>query len=279
MNDPRGELSVRYLRFAKEEASGRSPLYDQLARHVAADQDVLQFLLTLPRDKQQPNLLLASVRHLYGTVTDWCQFRQNLLDNSASVRAVMLTHATQTNEPARCATLLPLLAQLPQPLALIEVGASAGLCLLPDYYGYDYGSRQILPVQTGRHPLFTCAASKTTPLPASMPQIVWRAGLDLNPLDPGDPGQAAWLKTLVWPEQTGRLVNLQAALRIAAACKPVILKADLRDNGLEQLCAKAPPGVTRGYLPYRRVGLRDRSVRKAGLRQASDVPLRLLDLE
>jgi hypothetical protein len=45
---------------------------------------------------------------------------------------------TQTNEPARCATLLPLLALLPQPLALLEIGASAGLCLLPDLYSYKY---------------------------------------------------------------------------------------------------------------------------------------------
>ncbi len=50
----------------------------------------------------------------------------------------MTTRSTQTSEPGRCATLLLLLARLPQPLALLEVGASAGLCLLPDRYGYDY---------------------------------------------------------------------------------------------------------------------------------------------
>ena len=40
---------------------------------------------------------------------------------------MILARRTQTNEPARCAVLLPALAQLPQPLALIEAGASAGL--------------------------------------------------------------------------------------------------------------------------------------------------------
>jgi hypothetical protein len=30
-----------------------------------------------------------------------------------------------------------MLARLPEPLALLEVGASAGLCLLPDFYTYD----------------------------------------------------------------------------------------------------------------------------------------------
>jgi Uncharacterized protein conserved in bacteria (DUF2332) len=33
--------------------------------------------------------------------------------------------ATQTNEAGRCAVLLPVLAALPQPLALLDVGASA----------------------------------------------------------------------------------------------------------------------------------------------------------
>jgi hypothetical protein len=57
------------------------------------------------------------------------------------LRPVMLERSTQTNEPARCAALLPLLVlvRLPQPLALLEVGATARLCLLPDFYAYDYG--------------------------------------------------------------------------------------------------------------------------------------------
>ncbi len=55
----------------------------------------------------------------------------------------MAERSTQTNEPARCATVLPVLAQLPQPLALLEVGAAAGLCLLPEYYAYDYGGVRI----------------------------------------------------------------------------------------------------------------------------------------
>ena len=133
------EVAARYLRFAETEARVRSPLYAAISRGVASDREVLAFLLTFPREKQQPNLLLAAVRHLFGTPADWSEFRDTLLANRDAVAALMRSRSTQTNEPARCATLLPLLAQLPQPLALIEVGASAGLCLLPDRYGYDYG--------------------------------------------------------------------------------------------------------------------------------------------
>jgi hypothetical protein len=56
---------------------------------------------------------------------------------------VILARRTQTNEAARCAVLLPALAQLPQPLALIDAGASAGLTLLADRYSYDYAGRVI----------------------------------------------------------------------------------------------------------------------------------------
>jgi len=128
---------------------------------------------------------------------------------------------------------------LAQPLALIEVGASAGLCLLPDLYGYDYG-RQLIHARNASSPVFSCSAHKATPLPTALPQIVWRAGLDLNPLDATDPSHAAWLKTLVWPEQTQRLANLQAALNIAAAQRPRVVQGDLMEESLAQLCREAP---------------------------------------
>jgi hypothetical protein len=81
--------------------------------------------------------------------------RWGFLANADAVRSVMLARSTQTNEPARCAVLLPVLAQLPQPLALIEIDTSAGLCLLPDLYGYDYGRQALDPetAETG-HPVF-----------------------------------------------------------------------------------------------------------------------------
>lgn len=53
------DLSTRYRRFAEVEARGRSPLYEALANGVAADPEAIGFLLTLPKEKQQPNLLLT----------------------------------------------------------------------------------------------------------------------------------------------------------------------------------------------------------------------------
>lgn len=183
---------------------------------------MLDFLLTLPNSKQQPNLLLAAVRLCCGLAADFPDFQSRLRDNADTVRAVMLARSTQTNEPARCATLLPALRSLPQPLALIEVGASAGLCLLPDLYGYDYGRVQMRGASGA--PVFACRASADTPVPLAPPRIAWRAGLDLEPIDAADTGKAAWLEALVWPEQALRLANLRAALRIAAAAQPRLIR-------------------------------------------------------
>jgi hypothetical protein len=240
------DLAARYRRFAAEEAAGRSPLYEILAHGIAEDEAVLRFLAGLPPRKRQPNLLLAAHRHLCGTPGSLREFRKTLLSRADAVRALMLRRNTQTNEPGRCAALLPILARLPQPLALIEVGAAAGLCLLPDRYGYEYGAARLRPAAAGPDiPVFPCAAGPGVPLPAALPQIAWRAGLDLHPLDAADPEDAGWLETLLWPGQDGRLARLRAALRIAAAERPRLVAGDLTGDALPALCREAPRGATR----------------------------------
>jgi len=234
-------ISAAYLRFAAEEVRGRSALYESFVCGIAADADMLAFLHALPPPKRQPNLLLGAVRHLFGVADDWAAFRATILGNQAAVRALMLERSTQTNEPGRCAVLLPVLARLPQPLALLEVGASAGLCLLPDRYAYDYGDHRL--GQAAPAPLFPCTASAGAPLPDVLPNVVWRAGLDLNPIDVADAAETTWLESLVWPEQTDRLARLRAAVAIAAADPPAIVKGDLRSD-LKRLASDAPSNAT-----------------------------------
>lgn len=244
-DDERDHLAARYRRFAEDEARGRSPSYEAITRAIADDRATLDFLLSLPNDKRQPNLLLAALRHLFGVQPDWDRFRATLMAHEDAIRALMRVRATQTNEPARCAVLLPVLARLPQPIALIEVGASAGLCLLPDFYGYDYGRRALAPRPLSiEAPMFPCQASADTPLPEALPFIVWRAGLDLDPIDAADRTQVAWLETLVWPEQAERAARLRSALKVAALQKPRVDKGDLLGDKLAELCALAPKSAT-----------------------------------
>ena len=168
---------------------------------------------------------------------------QSLLPKECErIRSVMLSRTTQTNEPARCSVLLPVFARLPQPLALLEVGASAGLCLLPDRYGYDYGLRRIEPAVENA-PIFRCATSEAFPFPEAVPQIVWRLGLDLNPIDVSSDEQVEWLEALVWPGHEDRAEKLRAAIEIARSDPPRIMKGNLLTD-LEPLLEMAPKGAT-----------------------------------
>lgn len=239
------ELRARYRHFAEHEAQDISPLYAGLARAVSQSEPLLRFVAALPASKQQPNLVFAAVRHLYGTPRDAGHFAELVAQHPAPIRDLILARSTQTNEPGRCATLLPVLARLPGPLALLEVGASAGLCLLPDRWGYDYGRASVPPRVQGPHPApaFSCHANEATPLPKTCPEIVWRAGLDLNPLDLRDPAEVAWLETLVWPGQPDRAERLRAAIRVAQDNPPTVVRGDLLTD-LRQLADTAPRDAT-----------------------------------
>ena len=116
---------------------------------------------------------------------------------------------TQTNEVGRCAILLPVLARLQGPLALVEVGASAGLCLLLDRYRYRYGDRSVgdasAPV------LLDCEVSGPVPVPKRVPEVAWRRGIDVARIDVTDDDDVRWLEACVWPDQTERIARLLAA--------------------------------------------------------------------
>ncbi|OHV71844.1 DUF2332 domain-containing protein [Ensifer sp. LCM 4579] len=238
-------IADRYRRFAQVEAQGQSPLYEMLALHVAQAPEALRFLMRLPRERQQPNLLFAAMRLAAGKPASPCDFDQALREHADAIAEIMLSRTTQTNEPGRCASLLPALAQIDGPLALIEVGASAGLCLLFDAYGYDWDRQRLAaPGCSGAiAPVFNCEASDATPLPLRHPEIVWRAGLDLNPLNVFDNADVAWLEHLVWPEHESRLARLRAAISLAKRNPPRIERGDLRRD-LPDLIAEAPAKAT-----------------------------------
>src|SRR5436309_1143447 len=171
---PLAPLSRRFRRFGELECRNDSPVYFDLSLAVAEDEALLDLVSRL--GTPQPNLFFAATRFLGAPYESAAAFRGFVLDHAREVLDLMRARRTQTNEVGRCAVLLPALAALPQPLALLEVGASAGLCLFPDRYAYRYGDHL---VGSGA-PVLECAATGMAP-PARVPDVVWRAGLDLNP--------------------------------------------------------------------------------------------------
>lgn len=247
-----GATAERYRTFARLEAYPESSSYQKIAEGVATDPDLLAFLTGLPYQRRQPNLFFAAVRYLGGPTETFAAFRAFALDHLADLTEVMLTRSTQTNEAARAAVLLPVLALLPQPLALLEVGASAGLCLLPDRYRYDYSGRRLGPPDSPVE--LRCEPRGPAPVPDRVPEVVWRAGIDLNPLDVRDTDDMRWLEALIWPEQDDRLAVLRAAAEVARADPPTVVRGDLNTT-LSDLAAAAPAGATlvvfhSAVLPY-----------------------------
>jgi hypothetical protein len=79
--------------------------------------------------------------------------------------------------------------------------------------------------------------------PTRLPEVVWRAGLDLNPLRVTDPADVAWLEALIWPEHHHRRQRLRAAAAIAGEDPPILVRGDLVDE-LPGLAAQAPTDAT-----------------------------------
>lgn len=227
------DIPTQYADFAAH-ADG-SPCFEAWARGVVEDPEVQAWVRTLPGIKQQPNLVFAAARwHGVPAPGPYAGLREALLADDAGggpIRATIMQRATQTNEVGRLATLTPVLARVAReagrPLALLEAGASAGLCLYPDRWSYAWPGVGAL---AGPGPLLRCEVTGPMPVPAALPEVAWRGGLDLHPLSVADADQMAWLANLVWPEQDDRRARLEQAVAIAAADPPHLVAGDLLDD-------------------------------------------------
>lgn len=159
----------------------------------------------------------------------WAALDAAFRDREADLLA-WLDLAPQTNEVARSAVLIAGLAvvaaETGMPIALHELGASAGLNLVLDRYACQLGSRlygdprsalKLAPAWTGETP------------PAAKLTIASRRGVDLNPLDVTDPGDRERLLAYVWPDQPKRVARLEAALAIARRDPPALDAGDAAD--------------------------------------------------
>jgi hypothetical protein len=237
-------------------------LYERLARAAADDPEVLSLLLpAAPRDRL-PHLLFAAAQYLllgegsdplaafgdepYETFRAWCLGRRDEL------AGLVATHVVQTNEVARCAGLLPCLAAVgaaspDRPLAIVEVGASAGLNLLFDRYRYDYGGgHQAGPASSPVviRPEILGGERDQRVLDLRVPGVAWRRGLDRRPVDVTDDDAVRWLRSCIWPEEAARRRLLEQAVSVARRTGPPAVVAGDAVDGLADVVASAPPDAT-----------------------------------
>ena len=234
------DLAAEWLEaFAKVQRTEERLLYEHLARGLANDEETLELAVT---DRgQPPTILLAAVHYLLlkGTEHPLCEFYPNLISTPASpdnaydafrsfcakyrepLRLLVDSRIVQTNEVGRCAYLCLVFGMISEragtrPLSIIDVGASAGLHLLWDKYTYRYRDTarygdpsspvgiQSEFVGTGR-PRF----------PSGIPEVVYRHGIDIRPLDVNNEDDALWLRALVWAEDRARAATVERAMAVA----------------------------------------------------------------
>lgn len=277
LNRPSGdELAGLARRFAYNAAiyrSGgpedRSPLYEHLAQAVADDPDVLGLVVGVDRYQQVSHLLFGAVHflllsgiqhplaHFYASLSEaprppqeaYHYFRAFCVEHVEAIHGLVTTQRVQTNEVLRCSGLLPAFGEVSRraggrPLAVVELGASAGLNLLWDAYRYDYGAAG--SAGDARSPVeLRCAPRgvQAPPLPDPAPEVAYRVGIDIRPIDVHDTTATRWLRALIWPEHADRARLLEQALEVARRDPPPLIEGDLLDL-LPALLARAPQDAT-----------------------------------
>jgi hypothetical protein len=198
-----------------------------------------------------------------------------------------LDSAPQTNEVARCAVLLggflAIARRTGRPLALLEIGASAGLNLHWDDYGYDFGEaswgRATVPLRL--------APEWRGPLPMLGPvEVRSRRGCDRRPIDPNDAHDRLRLRAYVWPDQDARLARLDAALDHVARHGTRVEQVDAGE-WLEARLAARPAGLATvvfhsivwQYLPLVAQQRIEGALEHTGTRASEDTPLAWLRME
>ena len=267
--------------FVGEALRANSPLYARFAEGVSKDPGLREFAATAKNGQPHANILFAAVhflllrgdqdplRRFYPDLNGWKTIEgedpfpafEDFVDaHRAELAPIVASRITNTNEVGRCSMLhagfRAIAAEAGEPLNLIEIGPSAGLNLIWDRYGVRYrrGS-DVFQVDTPDPALVIDVELRGDRVPpfGRAPKVASRVGLELNPVDLGDPDQRDWLKALIWPENRLRFERLDAALAAYADAKPVIRIGDalaLLPNALRDAPEHQPVCVYHTYVTY-----------------------------
>jgi hypothetical protein len=214
------------------------------------------------------------------------------LEALAKHRDAVLEHLdrpVQTNEVSRCAGLvggfLVVAQETRMPLAVLEVGASAGLNLRFDRYRYAAGDASWGDPRSAVRFEDVFDGSATPPLDVEL-SVVERRGCDRNPLDPRAEEDRLTLMSFVWPDQDRRFGLLRGALEIAARDTLAVERATATE-WTERVLAERRSGVATvlfhsvvvQYLGADEATAFHDAITAAGRRATADAPLAWLFLE
>jgi hypothetical protein len=232
------DLRALFREYADVGFPGASaPLYAAIASEICDDDDVLALTLDAQAGQPAPNLLFGAVHYLLlqgaehplrGHYADLApqplphagagaRFRDFCLERRDEIAALVQERRVQTNVLERCGALLPAFAVAAEwlgtrDLAVVEIGASAGLNLLWDRYAYRYSDGTSWgDAASGVQLEIEVRGERVLPaIPAEL-RSAWRAGMDLRPVDLNDADELLWQRALMWPERADRQQRLAAA--------------------------------------------------------------------
>jgi hypothetical protein len=237
--------------FADDARRTGSELYARFSEGVRNDSELRALTANAKPGQPHANLLFAAVHFLLmrgavhplrefypdlgGTNAGdaFAAFRDFCLVHRAELEPIIERRVTNTNEAGRSAILHPgfrVAAEVAKaPLCLFEIGPSAGLNLVWDSYGIRYhkDGKTVASIAPDAPLVIECELrGKKIPPTGAPPEIVGRAGLELNPVDLANKDDRDWLRALMWPDQISRLERLDKAIALFAKAHPRILSGD-----------------------------------------------------
>ena len=158
----------------------------------------------------------------------WQVLSEAMVRNSAAIIA-FLASAPQTNEVRRSVALIPayhaISARFGLPLAVRELGASAGLNLNAAQYGLKTDAFSLGPQDSL---VLTPDWEGETPFETQI-RVDSVRGCDLAPIDLSDEVQALRLLAYIWPDQIERVGLIRNAIELARAGSTHIDREDAID--------------------------------------------------
>ena len=245
------EMSQIFINFAEKECKGSSLLYEHLSKKIATDEPLLEICRNAQKGQPVPNLLFGAVHYLllkgkehplkgyYPNMVDhpksykesFASFQDFCLTYRDEIEPILNNRIVQTNEVRRCTYLYPAFCEIyertKKPLALIEIGTSAGLQLLWDQYSYSYGKATIYGNKESKLLMTSEIIGEQIPkIMYAPPPVSTRIGLDLNIIDLNDEDDKLWLTSLIWPEHKERLAMFEEAANYVKASSVKLVNGD-----------------------------------------------------
>jgi hypothetical protein len=256
-----------------------TPETSELYRRCARDELALSLVPDEPT-WDAPHRLLAGARYLvysgeaeeFDDADDaWDALRAVLERHGEWLARFVRERPVQTNEPQRSWSLLPLFLTVARsaegrPLDLVELGASAGLNLLWDRYGYRYEAGD----WGDEGSLLRLSGEERTRVPSDLlgteVGVRHRLGIDLHPVDATSEDGRRLLEAYVLDE--GYRSRVARAAEVAAAHSTKLVRGDYLELLPDLLRSRTDDALTVVFQTHSTVYLSDDS--RARLRAVVD---------